>query len=76
MVTLPSTPTAPSLDDLRRRTSEKWSTYPDDVLPLFVAEMDFTIADVVADAITTDAASMPGIAVTWAETVIKDTESL
>ena len=52
MVTLPSTPTAPSLDDLRRRTSEKWSTYPDDVLPLFVAEMDFTIADVVADAIT------------------------
>ena len=46
------TPTAPSLDELRRRTSEKWRTYPDDVLPLFVAEMDFTIADVVADAIT------------------------
>ena len=46
------TPTAPSLDELRRRTSEKWRTYPDDVLPLFVAEMDFTLADVVADAIT------------------------
>ncbi|WP_246222032.1 MULTISPECIES: MalY/PatB family protein [Gordonia] len=44
-------PTTPTLDELRRRTSEKWRTYPDDVLPLFVAEMDFTIADVVADAI-------------------------
>lgn len=28
------------LDQLRRRTSGKWRTYPPDVLPLFVAEMD------------------------------------
>ena len=28
------------LDQLRRRTSEKWRHYPPDVLPLFVAEMD------------------------------------
>ncbi len=28
------------LDQLRRRTSEKWRAYPPDVLPLFVAEMD------------------------------------
>lgn len=28
------------LDQLRRRTSEKWRRYPADVLPLFVAEMD------------------------------------
>lgn len=27
-----------------QRTSIKWDRYPDDVLPLFVAEMDFTIA--------------------------------
>lgn len=29
---------------LRRRTSEKWRTYPEDVLPLFVAEMDYPLA--------------------------------
>ncbi|WP_456824942.1 MalY/PatB family protein [Cellulomonas sp. P5_E12] len=28
------------LDQLRRRTSAKWRSYPPDVLPLFVAEMD------------------------------------
>lgn len=28
------------LEELRRRTSEKWRHYPADVLPLFVAEMD------------------------------------
>lgn len=32
------------LEVLRRRTSSKWSTYPDDVLPMFVAEMDFPLA--------------------------------
>lgn len=30
-----------SLDRLRQRTSEKWSLYPPDVLPAFVAETDF-----------------------------------
>jgi cystathionine beta-lyase len=29
---------------LRQRRSEKWHTYPDDVLPAWVAEMDFPIA--------------------------------
>ncbi len=43
-------PAAPSLDELRRRTSSKWSTHPDDVLPLFIAEMDYQLAPVVAEA--------------------------
>jgi cystathionine beta-lyase len=42
---------ADSLDDLRKRTSEKWVTYPPDVLPLFVAEMDYPLAPVISDAI-------------------------
>lgn len=33
-----------SLAELRERTSEKWREYPADVLPLFVAEMDFALA--------------------------------
>ncbi|MGW2027082.1 MalY/PatB family protein [Streptomyces decoyicus] len=41
-----------SLDDLRLRTSMKWRTYPDDVLPLWVAEMDVPLAVPVAEAIT------------------------
>lgn len=32
------------LEQLRKRTSEKWREYPDDVLPLFVAETDFPLA--------------------------------
>ncbi|MEE4025580.1 aminotransferase class I/II-fold pyridoxal phosphate-dependent enzyme [Gordonia sp. PKS22-38] len=43
-------PHAPDLAALRRRTSAKWSTYPDDVLPMFVAEMDFDLAPVVTEA--------------------------
>ncbi|MFH8250432.1 MalY/PatB family protein [Microbacterium sp. B2969] len=35
---------ADPIDDLRRRESEKWTAYPDEVLPLFVAEMDFPLA--------------------------------
>lgn len=35
------------LDQLRRRSSTKWRTYPEDVLPLFVAETDFPLADAV-----------------------------
>ncbi|MFD6699039.1 MULTISPECIES: MalY/PatB family protein [unclassified Microbacterium] len=35
------------LDQLRRRSSTKWRTYPDDVLPLFVAETDFPLADAI-----------------------------
>jgi cystathionine beta-lyase len=33
-----------SLETLRKRTSEKWRTYPPDVLPAFVAELDFDLA--------------------------------
>ena len=40
---------APSLAELRRRTSVKWRQYPSDVLPLPVAEMDFPIATPIAD---------------------------
>ncbi|WP_420117059.1 MalY/PatB family protein [Micromonospora sp.] len=40
------------LDQLRRRTSVKWREYPDDVLPLWVAEMDVPLAEPVARAIT------------------------
>ncbi|HKU68080.1 MAG TPA: aminotransferase class I/II-fold pyridoxal phosphate-dependent enzyme [Candidatus Baltobacteraceae bacterium] len=32
------------LDTLRLRTSEKWRAYPPDVLPAWVAEMDFALA--------------------------------
>jgi cystathionine beta-lyase len=42
---------ADSLDELRERTSEKWVSYPADVLPLFVAEMDYPLAPVIADAL-------------------------
>jgi cysteine-S-conjugate beta-lyase len=41
-----------TLDELRRRTSQKWVAHPPDVLPLFVAEMDATIARPVAEALT------------------------
>ncbi|MGC4805258.1 MalY/PatB family protein [Micromonospora sp. DT233] len=41
-----------SLDQLRQRTSAKWREYPDDVLPLWVAEMDVPLAEPVARAIT------------------------
>lgn len=40
-----------SLDSLRKRTSHKWRTYPPDVLPAFVAEMDFDPAEQIKDAI-------------------------
>jgi cystathionine beta-lyase len=42
---------AEPLETLRHRTSEKWTAYPADVLPLFVAEMDYPLAPVVAEAI-------------------------
>lgn len=42
-----------SLDELRQRTSQKWRSYPPDVLPLFVAEMDVPLAAPVVEALTT-----------------------
>jgi cystathionine beta-lyase len=35
---------AVSLEELRKRQSAKWRVYPDDVLPAWVAEMDYPIA--------------------------------
>jgi len=40
-----------SLDALRKRQSEKWRTYPPDVLPAFVAEMDFDLAAPITEAV-------------------------
>ena len=46
----PELPVDP-LDVLRKRRSAKWQTYPADVLPLTVAEMDFALAEPVAEAL-------------------------
>ncbi len=40
-----------TLQQLRQRTSMKWRAHPDDVLPLWVAEMDVKLAPTVADAV-------------------------
>jgi len=40
-----------TLPELAKRKSFKWRTYPPDVLPAFVAEMDFTVAEPIADAV-------------------------
>jgi cystathionine beta-lyase len=42
---------AESLERLRQRTSEKWRAFPPDVLPLFVAEMDYPLAQPIIDAV-------------------------
>ncbi|MDQ4213325.1 MalY/PatB family protein [Microbacterium sp. ASV81] len=41
------------LEQLRRRSSTKWRTYPEDVLPLFVAETDFPLADAITERLRT-----------------------
>ncbi|AZQ32483.1 aminotransferase class I/II-fold pyridoxal phosphate-dependent enzyme [Streptomyces cyaneochromogenes] len=41
-----------TLDRLRCRTSMKWRTYADDVLPLWVAEMDVPLAEPIVRAVT------------------------
>jgi cystathionine beta-lyase len=43
--------TVAPLAELRLRTSVKWRNYPEDVLPLFVAEMDYDLAPPVAAAL-------------------------
>lgn len=43
--------TADPLSLLRTRTSMKWRSYPEDVLPMFVAEMDFPLAEPIAEAL-------------------------
>ncbi|MBF0815635.1 aminotransferase class I/II-fold pyridoxal phosphate-dependent enzyme [Microbacterium paludicola] len=39
------------LEELRRRSSSKWRTYPADILPLFVAETDFALAPAITRAL-------------------------
>jgi cysteine-S-conjugate beta-lyase len=39
------------LDRLRRRRSEKWRAFPPDVLPAFIAEMDYDLAEPVLAAL-------------------------
>jgi len=41
-----------SADQLRARTGGKWNKYPADVIPAFVAEMDFKVAPAVQHALT------------------------
>jgi len=41
------------LDRLRRRRSEKWRMHPPDVLPAFIAEMDYDMAEPVLAALRT-----------------------
>ncbi len=43
--------TVAPLGRLRARRSAKWRTFPNDVLPLFVAEMDYDVAPPVAEAL-------------------------
>jgi cystathionine beta-lyase len=47
---VPGLPVDP-LEVLRQRRSAKWQTYPADVLPLTVAEMDFALAAPIAEAL-------------------------
>jgi cystathionine beta-lyase len=42
---------ADPIDLLRTRTSAKWRTYPADVLPLPIAEMDYPLAEPIVDAL-------------------------
>lgn len=46
-----STVSFPTLDQLRARDTMKWTVYPDDVLPLWVAESDFDTCPPVNSAI-------------------------
>ena len=41
-----------SLDELRLRKSAKWRIFPPDVLPAWIAEMDFRLAEPIAVALT------------------------
>src|SRR6478735_132573 len=40
-----------SIDELRQRSSTKWRTYAPEILPLFVAETDFPLADPITRAL-------------------------
>lgn len=40
-----------SLDSLRKRSGVKWSRYPADTIPLWIAEMDFPVAPAITEAL-------------------------
>ncbi len=40
-----------SLDALRRRTGVKWTDYPEDVIPAWIADLDFPVAEPIKQAI-------------------------
>lgn len=46
-----STTTSAPMATLRQRSSEKWGAYPEEVLPMFVAEMDFPLAPAIKTAL-------------------------
>src|SRR5262249_60584205 len=63
-----------ALDELRARRSVKWGRYPDDVLPAWVAELDFPLAPpvhrVLVDAVArsdTGYANVDGLPAAFAE---------
>lgn len=60
-----------SLDELRRRRSYKWRAFPDDVLPSFVAEMDFPLAPAIVDAVS-QAVSQGDCGYAWLDTDLKE----
>ncbi|HVM26947.1 MAG TPA: aminotransferase class I/II-fold pyridoxal phosphate-dependent enzyme [Mycobacteriales bacterium] len=55
-----------ALEDLRLRRSAKWSRYPPDVLPMWVAELDVSLADVVTGELT-DAVTTGDTGYAWPE---------
>ena len=67
-----------TIDDLRQRTSVKWRAHPDDVLPLWVAEMDVPLAEPVAAALMRAVergdTGYPGGAVDYAEALSRFAE--
>ncbi|MGV9192905.1 MalY/PatB family protein [Microbacterium sp. MC2] len=59
------------LDVLRRRRSVKWRAYPDDVIPMFVAETDFPLAEPITRALT-DALAIGDTGYTPADPGLRD----
>jgi len=53
-----------SVSDLRRRSSWKWQAFPPDVLPAFIAEMDFMLAPPIEAAIA-DAVAVGDTGYAW-----------
>ncbi|MBV8194426.1 MAG: aminotransferase class I/II-fold pyridoxal phosphate-dependent enzyme [Candidatus Dormibacteraeota bacterium] len=55
-----------SLDELRGRQSYKWRAHPSDVLPAFVAEMDYSLAPPIADVLA-EATRLGDTGYAWAD---------